>query len=82
MSLHDERGIVSGESFPYEANDFWTYRLSGQALRGALDLAVGWADPQETLLRPQGSTSRWMTAWKRHTDDKAILPAYAIRPAR
>lgn len=37
-----------GESFPYEANDFWTYRLSGQALRGALDLAVGWADPQET----------------------------------
>ncbi len=27
---------------------FLTYRLSGQALRGALDLAVGWADPQET----------------------------------
>ena len=48
VSLHDERGIVSGESFPYEANDSWTYRLSGQALRGALDLAVGWADPQET----------------------------------
>lgn len=48
VSLHDERGIVSGESSPYEANDSWTYRLSGQALRGALDLAVGWADPQET----------------------------------
>ena len=48
VSLHDERGIVSSESFPYEANDSWTYRLSGQALRGALDLAVGWADPQET----------------------------------
>lgn len=48
VSLHDERGIVSGESFPYRENDSWTYRLSGQALRGALDLAVGWADPQET----------------------------------
>ncbi|KAB7295674.1 hypothetical protein GBB91_10095 [Bifidobacterium longum] len=54
VSLHDERGIVSGESFPYEANDSWTYRLSGQALRGALDLAVGWADPQETSLETAG----------------------------
>lgn len=54
MSLHDERGIVSGESFPYEANDSWTYRLSGQSLRGALDLAVGWADPQETSLETAG----------------------------
>ena len=72
VSLHDERGIVSGESFPYEANDSWTYRLSGQALRGALDLAVGWADPQETSPETAGSTSRWMTAWKRHTATDAV----------
>lgn len=24
------------------------------------------------LLRPQGSTSRWMTAWKRHTATDAV----------
>ena len=54
VSLHDGRGIVSSESFPYRENDFWTYRLSGQALRGALDLAVGWADPQEASPETEG----------------------------
>ena len=54
VGLHDGRGIVSSESFPYRENDFWTYRLSGQALRGALDLAVGWADPQEASPETEG----------------------------
>lgn len=71
VSLHDERGIVSGESFPYEAND------SGRTGFPAGRCAARWTSPsagpthRKRLLRPQGSTSRWMTAWKRHTDDKA-----------
>lgn len=44
---------------------------------GSGRLPERWTSPsagpthRKRLLRPQGSASRWMTAWKRHTDDKA-----------
>ena len=52
-SLYDEaRGIVR-RILPAEADDSGHTGFR-RALRGALDLAVGWADPRKRLLRPQG----------------------------